>query len=227
VTVQVDTALPFCIYPTPLSICHAPPPTAIAGPIGYCTEIFWDTQRPDEVPSRLQLYNCITVTLLQGLNEQWLEIWNIVLMSMLRSADGSTTPLPIPCVDTGACAREGGGAEQIVTDLWFSLLIGMGLERVCSVLQGAPTNYETDLLLPLIEQVRELHQQCRDISSPNPFTQQFHLQVKAMPPQVLGAHATISPGERDVAYKVRLSLHPPAKRYHAPSSAITRAPGHR
>ena len=60
-------------------------PVAAAGPIGYCTEIFYDTQRPD----------C-------GLDEQWLEIWNIVLMSMLRAPDGSISPLPRPCVDTGA-----------------------------------------------------------------------------------------------------------------------------
>jgi alanyl-tRNA synthetase len=84
----------------------------------------------------------------------------------------------------------------------------MGLERVCSVLQGAPTNYETDLLLPLIEQVRAYstvsrHLNCiRIIESPKPFTQQLHLQVKAMPPQVIGAHASISSSERDVAHKV-------------------------
>jgi alanyl-tRNA synthetase len=63
-------------------------PALLTGPTGYCTEIFYDTQRPD----------C-------GLDERWLEIWNIVLMSMLRAPDGSTTPLPRPCVDTGACGN--------------------------------------------------------------------------------------------------------------------------
>ena len=53
-----------------------------AGPVGPCTEIFWDQE--EEVDG-----------------ERWLELWNLVFMEQLRDADGGLTPLPKPCVDTG------------------------------------------------------------------------------------------------------------------------------
>lgn len=62
-------------------------------------------------------------------DDRYLEIWNLVFMQFQANGDGGLDPLPSPCVDTG-----------------------MGLERICSVLQGAKTNYETDLLAPLVEQ---------------------------------------------------------------------------
>jgi alanyl-tRNA synthetase len=59
--------------------------------------------------------------------ERFVEIWNLVFMQFERSADGVMTPLPRPSIDTG-----------------------MGLERISCVLQGKITNYETDLLNPII-----------------------------------------------------------------------------
>lgn len=53
-----------------------------AGPLGVCTEIFWDQQQ-----------------LVDG--ERFLEIWNLVLMEKERLADGSTIPLAAPSIDTG------------------------------------------------------------------------------------------------------------------------------
>jgi alanyl-tRNA synthetase len=58
-------------------------------------------------------------------DERWVEIWNHVGMRYLRHDDGSLEPLEHPNVDTG-----------------------LGLERLLSVLQGTPTVYETDLMLP-------------------------------------------------------------------------------
>lgn len=61
-----------------------------------------------------------------------LEVWNLVFMQYERHSDGSLTPLPAPCVDTG-----------------------MGLERLCLVVNELDSNYDTDLFRPLIQLVEE------------------------------------------------------------------------
>ena len=63
----------------------------------------------------------------------FLEIWNNVFMQFNRSKDGVLTPLPKPSVDTG-----------------------MGLERITSVIQGVKSNYDTDLLRPIINTCENL-----------------------------------------------------------------------
>ncbi len=65
--------------------------------------------------------------------DRWLEIWNLVFMQFNRDAAGALTPLPRPSIDTG-----------------------MGLERVAAVVQGKASNFETDLLWPLVTQVAGL-----------------------------------------------------------------------
>jgi len=65
--------------------------------------------------------------------DRWLEIWNLVFMQFNRDASGAMTPLPRPSIDTG-----------------------MGLERIAAVLQGKSSNYDTDLLRPLIDRAAEL-----------------------------------------------------------------------
>ena len=64
---------------------------------------------------------------------RWLEIWNLVFMEFELHPDRSLTPLPAPGVDTG-----------------------MGLERLASVLQQVPTNYDTDLFTPIHARMRAL-----------------------------------------------------------------------
>ncbi|MFL5768806.1 MAG: alanine--tRNA ligase [Chloroflexota bacterium] len=63
---------------------------------------------------------------------RWLEIWNLVFMEFDQRPDGRV-PLPFPSVDTG-----------------------MGLERLASVLQQVPSNYDTDLFTPIHARLREL-----------------------------------------------------------------------
>lgn len=64
----------------------------------------------------------------------WMEIWNLVFMQFeKKSKDSALEPLPKPSIDTGA-----------------------GLERVAAVVQGVKSNYDTDLLRPLVEMAGEL-----------------------------------------------------------------------
>ena len=65
--------------------------------------------------------------------ERFLEIWNLVFMQFEREEDGTLKPLPNPNIDTG-----------------------MGLERMASVLQNTKTNFEIDIIKPLIEFGEEL-----------------------------------------------------------------------
>ncbi|MGD9113068.1 MAG: alanine--tRNA ligase [Desulfobacterales bacterium] len=65
--------------------------------------------------------------------DRYLEIWNLVFMQFNRDASGEMTPLPKPSIDTG-----------------------MGLERIVSIIQDVPTNFDTDLILPIIGKVEDL-----------------------------------------------------------------------
>ena len=67
-------------------------------------------------------------------SDAWMEIWNLVFMQFERKeADGPLLPLPRPSIDTGA-----------------------GLERVTAAVQDVPSNYDTDLLQPLIQEAARI-----------------------------------------------------------------------
>src|SRR3954452_11942146 len=74
--------------------------------------------------------------------DRWIEIWNLVFMQFEQLPGGERRPLPRPSVDTG-----------------------MGLERLCAVIQGYKSNYETDLLRPLIDRVVQLSGKAFDPTS--------------------------------------------------------------
>jgi alanyl-tRNA synthetase len=63
---------------------------------------------------------------------RWLEVWNLVFMQFDRDAAGNMTPLPKPSIDTGA-----------------------SLERLASVIQGVPSNFDTDLFRGIMDRIQE------------------------------------------------------------------------
>ncbi|AJH16379.1 alanine--tRNA ligase [Myroides profundi] len=97
------------------------------GPCGPCTEIHVDIRSADEKAK------IAGRELVNGDHPQVVEIWNNVFMEFNRKADGSLEKLPAQHVDTG-----------------------MGFERLCMVLQGVQSNYDTDVFSPLIAKVSEL-----------------------------------------------------------------------
>jgi alanyl-tRNA synthetase len=64
---------------------------------------------------------------------RWLEVWNLVFMQFNQAEDGARTPLPRPGVDTG-----------------------MGLERITSVVQQTPANYDNDLFAAAMDRVQAM-----------------------------------------------------------------------
>ena len=113
---------------------------ADTGPCGPCSEIFYDhgPHIPGGPPGSPEEDG-----------DRFIEIWNNVFMQFEMHEDGSLTPLPAPCVDTG-----------------------MGLERLAAILQHVHSNYEIDLFDALIKAAaREVwgvgQKSAADLSSPS------------------------------------------------------------
>jgi alanyl-tRNA synthetase len=92
------------------------------GPCGPCSEIHYDLGPEGAEPGRAH-----EAFPLDG-GGRFVEIWNLVFMQYNKDLAGIMTPLPRPSIDTG-----------------------MGLERVAAIMQGKLSNYDCDLILPIIE----------------------------------------------------------------------------
>ena len=92
---------------------------ADTGPCGPCSEIFYD--HGDHIPGGPPGSPGED-------GDRFIEIWNNVFMQFNMAEDGSVTPLPAPCVDTG-----------------------MGLERLAAILQHVHSNYEIDIFDALVK----------------------------------------------------------------------------
>ncbi|MEZ2457271.1 alanine--tRNA ligase [Salinicoccus roseus] len=94
------------------------------GPCGPNSEIFYDRGPEFEFDTPAEeMYP-------GGENERYLEIWNLVFSEFNHNKDGSYTPLPKKNIDTG-----------------------MGLERMASITQEVPTNFDTDLFTPILSRI--------------------------------------------------------------------------
>jgi alanyl-tRNA synthetase len=97
------------------------------GPCGPCSEIHYDLGPGTAEPGREH------EQFPEDGGGRFVEIWNLVFMQYDRDAAGQLSPLPRPSIDTG-----------------------LGLERVAAILQGKLSNYDCDLLLPIVEEAGSL-----------------------------------------------------------------------
>lgn len=120
------------------SLAHLPPERIVrlgehdnfwemaeTGPCGPDTELFIDRGAEYACGPECGIGRCEC--------DRFEEFWNLVFMQYDRARDGTLTPLPMPCVDTG-----------------------MGLERITAITERVLSNFETDLLWPLIRATEEL-----------------------------------------------------------------------
>lgn len=97
-----------------------------SGPCGPNTEIFYDRGPKYHSGGPELIANDIE-------NDRFIEIWNIVFSELNNNGDGTYTELAQKNIDTGA-----------------------GLERIVSIMQDGPTNFDTDLFLPIIHKIEDL-----------------------------------------------------------------------
>ena len=98
------------------------------GPCGPCSEIHIDIRTAEEKASGIS-----GAELVNKGDPHVIEIWNIVFMQYMRMADGHLENLPAKNIDTG-----------------------MGFERLCAVLQGKNSNYDSDVFTGMLSKIGEL-----------------------------------------------------------------------
>ena len=97
------------------------------GPCGPCSEIHIDIRSEDE-KAKTPGRDLVNMD-----HPQVVEIWNLVFMQYNRKANGDLEELPAKHIDTG-----------------------MGFERLCMVLQGKQSNYDTDVFTPLLSEIEKI-----------------------------------------------------------------------
>ncbi len=98
------------------------------GPCGPCSEIHIDIRTAEEKASGIPARELVNQS-----DPHVIEIWNIVFMQYMRMADGHLENLPAKNIDTG-----------------------MGFERLCAVLQGKNSNYDSDVFTGMLNKIGEL-----------------------------------------------------------------------
>jgi len=101
-------------------------PAGPTGPCGPCSEIFYDTGISEDCP---QGKECTPA----NSEKRFVEVWNLVFTEYYQDEQGTLNSLPRKNIDTGA-----------------------GLERLAAMIQGVPTNFDTDLFKPIIRRAEDI-----------------------------------------------------------------------
>ena len=101
-------------------------PAGPTGPCGPCSEIFYDTGISEDCP---QGKECTPA----NSEKRFVEVWNLVFTEYYQDEQGALNSLPRKNIDTGA-----------------------GLERLAAMIQGVPTNFDTDLFKPIIRRAEDI-----------------------------------------------------------------------
>ncbi len=136
------------------------------GPCGPCSEIHVDIRSAEEKAL------VSGKSLVNNDHPHVVEIWNNVFMEFNRKADGSLEKLPAQHVDTG-----------------------MGFERLCMVLQGVQSNYDTDVFTPLIQEIELITGAKYTIKASNEEEDKVNIAIRVIADHVRAVAFAIADGQ--------------------------------
>ena len=136
------------------------------GPCGPCSEIHVDIRSAEEKEK------VSGKELINADHPQVVEIWNNVFMEFNRKADKSLEALPSQHVDTG-----------------------MGFERLCMVLQGVQSNYDTDVFTPLIKKTEQLTGKKYTSKASNDNEEKLNIAIRVIADHVRAVAFAIADGQ--------------------------------
>jgi alanyl-tRNA synthetase len=136
------------------------------GPCGPCSEIHVDIRSAEEKAL------VSGKSLVNADHPHVVEIWNNVFMEFNRKADGSLEKLPAQHVDTG-----------------------MGFERLCMVLQGVQSNYDTDVFTPLIREIETITGARYTIKAKDEAEEKINIAIRVIADHVRAVAFSIADGQ--------------------------------
>ncbi|MDE6289332.1 MAG: alanine--tRNA ligase, partial [Ureaplasma sp.] len=153
-----------------------------SGPCGGCSEIYYDRGE------KYDFDNLGEKLIIEDIeNDRYIEIWNIVFSEFNNEGNGNYTELSRKNIDTGA-----------------------GLERIASISQDTPTNFETDLFFPIIQAIQEHSNKKYDIENyfkKNPEQELINFRLRVMADHLRATLFAISdgaiPSNKDRGYIIR------------------------
>jgi len=136
------------------------------GPCGPCSEIHVDIRSAEEKAL------VSGKSLVNNDHPHVVEIWNNVFMEFNRKANGSLEKLPAQHVDTG-----------------------MGFERLCMVLQGVQSNYDTDVFTPIIQHIEKITGSHYTIKASNEEEDKVNIAIRVIADHVRAVAFAIADGQ--------------------------------